>query len=230
MSIWYQVKVHAIARDKSAVAKFFGLDDDYKDVRTDMFEFSFGGKNAPSLTLRKIVERNPGLIFLAEQHVECDTVEWFLTRWDVDTNQQQFFWIQDFGEVTNKISKKVLEEYEKKNPELTVKHLAGKKGFEDFRWTMFFNDFDKMVEMLNHAEEYKEMVNPWSHFGVKNYLLEYECNYGTEGEESWHKEWQGPHPIDTINRIKDDMENRVKEGRMAEGTIKNITVREVKPK
>jgi hypothetical protein len=230
MSIWYQCKVHAISKGRAAVAKFFGLNDSHEDVRTDMFEFSFGGKNAPSLTLRKIVQQNPDLIFLVEQHIECDTVEWFLTRFSTEKNEQQFFWIQDFGSVTNKISKKLLEEYDAYSHELTMKHLEGLKGFEDFRWTMFLNDFDKIADRLNRAEEYKEMVNPWVHFNIKNYMIEYECNYGHGDEPHFLKEWQGPHPMAKIESIKEDIAKRIKEGRLAEGDIKNINVREVEPK
>src|SRR5271154_334384 len=109
MSVWYQLNVTAIAADKAAVAKFFNLKDSWEDVRTDSFEFSFGGKNAPSLTLKKIVQQNPDLIFLVEQQVEVDTVEWFITRFDTVSNEQQFFWIQNFGSVVNAVSKKVLE-------------------------------------------------------------------------------------------------------------------------
>jgi hypothetical protein len=91
MSIWYQHEVHAIAKDRAAVAKFFKLDDSNQDVRTDMFEFSYGGKNAPSLMLRKIVQENPDIIFLVKESIECDTVEWFVTRFSVEKNEQQFF-------------------------------------------------------------------------------------------------------------------------------------------
>ncbi len=225
MSIWYQHEVHAIAKDRAAVAKFFKLEDSNQDVRTDMFEFSYGGKNAPSLMLRKIVQENPDIIFLVKESVECDTVGWFITRFDVKTNQQQFFWIQDFGSVTNKISKKVLEEYHKSSPTLVEKHLNHQRGFENFRWEMHFNDFDKVADMLDRAPEYKEMVNPWKEFNVKTYILECECNYGTEDEEYWHKEWQGPYPMGKIESIKKDIAERVEEGR-----IRNINVREVEPK
>lgn len=227
MSIWYQLEVTALAKSKSPVAKFFGLDDDYKDVRTDRFQFSFGGKNAPSLTLKKIVEKNPDLIFLVKQEVEVDTVEWFVTRWDSVKNEQQFFWIQDFGSVTNKVSKKVLEQYHKEFGETTIKHLNGQKGFEDFRWEYFFGNFDQTAEMLNHAEEYREMVNPWAYFNIKTYVVEYECNYGDKDDPSWHKEWQGPHPAGKIESIKEKIASYVKEGR---AEIRNINVKEVEPK
>lgn len=231
MSIWYHLDVTVIAKDKSPVAKFFGLDDDWKDVRTDTFKFSFGGKNAPSLALRKVVQQNPDLIFLVKQEVECDTVEWFVTRWDTISDQQQFFWIQSFGEVTKKISKKLLEEYNQDSPTLVSKHLEGQKGFENFRWEMFFNDFDKAADRLKHAEDYKEMVNPWKHFNIKNYLIEYECDYGHPDDGPfWHKEWQGPHPLGKIESIKADIAERLKDGRMKEGGIRNISVREVEPR
>lgn len=226
MSIWYQLKVHAIAKGRAAVAKFFGLDDDWKDVRTDMFEFSFGGKNAPSLTLKKIVQQNPDLIFLVEQHVECDTVEWFVTKWDSTKNEQQFFWIQDFGNVVNKVSKKLLEEYDAYSHELTMKHLEGRKGFENFRWTQFLNDFDELADRLNRAEEYQEMVNPWAHFGVKTYLAEYECDYGCkEDGPFWHKEHQGPMSKGALDALQDRFAKMI-----AEGTLRNLTVREVEPR
>jgi len=63
MSVWYHLEVTAIAKDISPVAKFFGLDNDYKDVRTTTFTFSFDGNHAPSLTLRKFVENNPDCFF-----------------------------------------------------------------------------------------------------------------------------------------------------------------------
>lgn len=225
MSIWYQLEVTAIAKDKSAVAKFFGLDNDYKDVRTDRFQFSFGGKNGPSLRLAKLVEQNPDLIFLVKQEIECDTVEWLITRWNINSNQQQFLLIQDFGPVSNKISKKVLEEYHKEFGETTIKHLNGERGFEDFRWESFFGDFDQSAEMLNHAEDYKEMINPWEHFNVKTYMLEYECNYGSKDEPRFIKERQGPHSMGKIESIKEKFARYGEEG-----NIKNISVREIMPK
>lgn len=220
MSIWYQLEVTAIAKDKSPIAKFFGLDDDYKDVRTDHFKFSFGGKNAPSLTLRKIVEQNPDLIFLVKQEIEGDTVEWFITRWGANSNQQQFFWIQDFGAVTNKISKKVLEEYHKEFGETTIKHLNGQEGYEDFRWTMFFNDFDKAASMLSRAEEYKEMVNPWKEFNIKTYVVEFEFTYGSD----WHTEREGPMPLGKTEKVKARLSRSFGED------VRNIVIKEVEPK
>lgn len=227
MSIWYQCKVKAIAADKTAVAKFFGLNDSFEDVRTDTFEFSFGGKNAPSLTLRKIVEQNPDLIFLAEQSIECDTVEQFVTRFDKIKNEQQFFWIQDFGSVTNKVSKKLLEEYDKEHPTLVLKHLNAEKGYENFRWEMLFWDFNKAADRLNRAKEYEEMVNPWKHFNVKTYIIEYEYNHGSKDEPSFHPDHQGPAPMGEINAIQEKFARYVKEGKLDEGDVRNVKIREV---
>jgi hypothetical protein len=193
MSIWYQLNVTAMSANGAAVAKFFNLDNSMSDVRTDTFEFSFGGKNAPSLTLRKIMEQNPDLIFLINQNIECDTRQWFLMRFDPATAEQQMIRIQDFGAAENKLNKKILEEYTKELPTLPVKHLEGQKGFEDFRWTMFFN-FEKADAMLKHSQDYKEMVNPFEHFKIKTYVLEYEF-YGS-------KEWDGPMPITRLNERK----------------------------
>jgi hypothetical protein len=230
MSIWYQHNVHAIAKDKAAVAKFFNLENSFEDVRTDMFEFSYGGKNAPSLTLRKIVKENPDIIFLVQEEVECDTVGWFITRFNEKINQQQFLWVQSFGAVTNKLSKKILEDYNKKYPTLVSKHLDCRKGYENFRWEIFFSDFSNNSYILDHIEDYKEMVNPWKEFNVKTYVIEHECNYGDETNESWIKEWQGPHPIGKIESIKNDINDRIKDGRMKENCIRNINIREVEPR
>ncbi len=158
MSIWYDLEVTAIAENKTAVAKFFNLDDSWEDVRTDHFTFSFGGKNAPSLTLHKIMEKNPDLIFLINQSVECNTSQWFLMRFDQVSGKQQLVFVQDSGDCNNEINKRILEEYTKENPTLPEKHFANQKGFEGFRWKMFFNDFKKCAAILNNAENYKVML------------------------------------------------------------------------
>lgn len=209
MSIWYQLNVTAMAANKTAVAKFFNLDDSWEDVRTDTFEFSFGGKNAPSITIRKLMEQNPDLIFLINQNIECDTRQWFLMRFDQTTAEQQVIRIQDFGSFENKISKKILEEYTKEFPNLPVKHLEGQKGFEDFRWTMFFN-FEKAADFLKHSQDYKEMVNPYEFLKVKTYVLEYKyCG---------SKEWEGPYPIAQLNERKNKLSSAPE--------VSNIIVRE----
>lgn len=160
MSVWYHINVHVIAENKTAVAKFFNLNDSWEDVRNDHFEFSFGGKNAPGLTLHKIVEQNPDLIFLVNQSIEVDTNQWFLMRFDAVSGKHQNIFIQDMGEWNNEINKKILEEYTKENPKLVEKHLSEEKGFEQFRWNSFFYDFNKCAYMLNRADQYKDMTTP----------------------------------------------------------------------
>ncbi len=157
MSIWYHLNVTCIARDKAAVAKFFGLRDSWEDVRNDMFEFSFGGKNGPGLRLSSIIEKNPDLIFFVEQQIECDTVQHFLIRAGKEPEKQQFIFVQDSGPWNNSINKKLLELYEKEMPGLAAKHFKHEKGFENFRWTSILSNFEKTAAILDQAEEYKEM-------------------------------------------------------------------------
>ena len=159
MSVWYQLNITALAANETAVAKFFGLDASREDVRTDSFEFSFGGKNGPSLHLAKIMEQNPDLIFLVKESIEGDTVQWFLMRFDKNSGTQQSIYIQDSGSYTNQINKRILEAYTQKYPILPAKHFAYEKGYEGFRWTMFFNDFDMAALMLNQADQYQEMIS-----------------------------------------------------------------------
>lgn len=220
MSIWYQHKIKAFAKDRAAVAKFFKLDDSIHDVRTDMFEFSYGGKNAPSLTLKKIVQENPDIIFFGQENVEVDTVGFFVTRWDVVSNQQQFFWIQDFGSVSNKVSKKLLEEYEQESPGLALKHLNGQEGYEKFRWENLFFDFDKAADKLNRAEEYREMVNPWEHYNVPMYVMEFEMTFGGD----YHKERQGPMSLGDAEKAKSRLM------KYNADYVKNIIIKQAEPK
>lgn len=158
MSIWYQLEVTAIAADKTAVAKFFNLKDSWEEVRTDMFEFSFGGKNAPGLTFHKIMKQNPDLIFLVEQQIECDTVQWFLMRHDVLSSQDQVIFIQDAGEDNNEVNKKVWEDFKTKHSTLPADHWFFKKGNDKTRWQMYFGDFTASATMLSNAAQYKEML------------------------------------------------------------------------
>lgn len=158
MSVWYYLTVHAMAESKTAVAKFFNLDDSYDNVRTDRFEFSFGGKNAPSIRLSKILEQNTDLIFLVKQEIECDTIEWYLMRFDKVSGNIVNVLIQDTGEVENVINKKIVEEYEVEFPGLASKHFTHQSGYIGFRWAMFFN-FEKAAHILNNHISYREMVN-----------------------------------------------------------------------
>ncbi len=214
MSIWYNINVTCFAANKTAVAKFFNLSDSFDDVRTDKFEFSFGGTNGPSLRLSKMMEQNPDLIFLIKENIEFDTEEWFLMRFDVVSKTQQVILIQDFGSVTNKMSKKMLEAYHKEYPKWVEAHLEGKKDQEKFLWDSFITNFDKAAEMLNHAEEYKEMVNPYTHYGVKMYIV--------EGEYEGHKDWQGPFPLEKAERIKEKCSKQ--------DGVTNMTIKEVEPR
>jgi hypothetical protein len=157
MSVWYQCNVTAIAADKTAVAKFFNLQDSWEEVRTDMFDFSFGGKNAPGLTFWKIAKQNPDLIFLVEQQIECDTVQWFLMRFDASSDTQQSVFIQDSGSYNNEINKKIWEDFTKEHANLPADHWYFKKGNDKHRWRGFFNDFKKSALILNQADQYQEM-------------------------------------------------------------------------
>lgn len=156
MSIWYQYDVEAMG-DRNAIGKFFNIDPE-KDVHyIDRFEFSFGQKNGPGLRLNKIIELNSDLVFLVTQHIECDTVSYWLDRFDKSTDTFQHVYLYTDGPGTRKISKKALEEYTKELPSLPAKHIARQKGFEEFRWSMFIG-LERATRMLAQADEYKEMV------------------------------------------------------------------------
>ena len=129
MSVWYQLEVEAIG-NQQAIGKFINLNPK-EDVYIDNFKFSFGQKNAPGLRLWKIMQQNPDLIFLTKMSVECDTVQWHLEKFDAASGEHRRILIQDFGPAVNRISKKVLEDYEKALSGLAVKHLNGEKGFEE---------------------------------------------------------------------------------------------------
>lgn len=192
MSVWYHYDVHTIAVDRAATARFFNLDPE-KDVNAyaDSFDFSFWGKNMPSLRLGKIIEQNPEMIFLVKERVE-DSVSWWIDRNDLVADQHQHIFLYTSGQVTTQINKKILEEYTKEYPTLPVKHVNGEKGFEEFRWSMFLSDFGKVATMLRRQEEYKEMVNPYKHLGIPVYLVLYDW----AGREEWH----GPYPLEEAKR------------------------------
>lgn len=163
MSIWYQLNVTCIAKNRAAVSKFFGLRESHEDVRTDIFEFSFGGKNGPGLRLALIVEQNPDIIFLVEQQIECDTVQWFLTKFDVVSGVQKFIRIQDSGEYNNEVNKKIWEDFTKTNADLPTDHwfFIKNQPNDRARWKMVFNDFNKLELILNQADQYQEMTPPY---------------------------------------------------------------------
>lgn len=156
MSIWYQYSVTCLAEKPSDIAKFLGLSD-HNDVWTDRFSFSFGCKNSPGLRLEKIVERNPDLIFLVKEEIECDTVSWWIDGFDAATQTYQHIFIYTDGLATTEVNEKIFKEYEKEFPHMTAKHLAGIKGYENFRWTSFFN-YQRADQMLKNYLEYQEMI------------------------------------------------------------------------
>lgn len=156
MSIWYHYDVEVMGK-REALAKFLNLELD--DVRIENFKFSFGQKNGPGLRLGKLVVQNPNLIFLVKESVEVDSVAWWIERFDKSSQKVQRVHIEDSGEYIVEINKKILEAYTKEYPTLPAKHLANERGFEGFRWSMFF-DFETAENMLNQADQYEEMVSP----------------------------------------------------------------------
>lgn len=156
MSIWYHYDVEVMGKRES-IAKFLNLQ--LEDVRIEHLKFSFGQKNGPGLRLGELVVQNPDLIFLVKESVEVDSVAWWIERFDKDSGKIRRIHLEDSGEYVVEINKKVLDAYTKEYPTLPAKHLAREKGFEDFRWSMFF-DFETAAVMLNQSEEYKEMVSP----------------------------------------------------------------------
>lgn len=155
MSVWYQYNLHAIAVDTRAVANFFGLPN--KDVYSEYFELSFGGKNGGCLPIDALVKDHPDIIWLIEQHVESDTENIWIQRYDNIVQENQAIHIESRGFINNEINKRLLDEYERAYPGLSKKHLDGQKGYENFRWNMFFSDFSKAAHILRQFRDYEEM-------------------------------------------------------------------------
>lgn len=157
MSIFHWFEMHVMAKDRAATAKFFNFDED-KDVTGygDRFELNFGGNYGPSLNMRKMVERNPDLIFLIKESIECDTVMWFLIRFDAATNTTQQIRIEDSGEMVVELNKRLYDEYTTKYP----RHFQGKDKFSNIRWDSYLTSFEECEKILNKAEEYRETVSP----------------------------------------------------------------------
>ena len=156
MSIWYQYNLHAIAVDRRAVANFFKMPE--QEVYSTHFEMSFGGKNGACLPFRKFILDHPDIIWLVEQQIECDTVNWWIERYDNIVKEHQLIDIQCSAFSTNDINKRVMEEYERAYPGLAKKHLAGTEGYECFRWEMFFSDFGRASAMLRRAKDYEDQM------------------------------------------------------------------------
>ena len=75
---------------------------------------------------------------------------------------------------------------------------------------------DKTTAMLNQHADYKETVNPWAHYNLKMYLVQFEY----EGR----KEWDGPYTLGKANSRKDSLINRGGE------EVANVTIKEVEPR
>lgn len=97
---------------------------------------------------------------------------------------------------------------------LPLKHLNGQAGYEGFRWKMFLNDFNKAAVMLRQYSDYKEMVNPYTHYGVKMYIV--------EGEYEGQKKWEGPFTLGKAERVK--------EKRSKQEGVTNMNIKEVEPR
>lgn len=157
MSVWYDIKCYVYG-DRESIAKFFNLE--IEDVFVDNFEIEYGRKNMPGLGLVRLIEKNPGLIFLVRESVECDTVIWSLHRYDEASKEIKGIMIQNSGSASHEVNAKFLEMYMTKFPGLAEKHEDKQKGFEGYRWTYLLNSFDKMNNLLKNADQYRKMVCP----------------------------------------------------------------------
>lgn len=159
MSMWIQYDVTAFG-DCRAIGKFFKLDPENDIHYIDRFGFSFGQKNVPGMRFGKLVEQNPNLVFLVRQTTDYETT-WLLERFDTASNKTQQILVEQDGHYTegypSSINKRILIEYTEEFPTLPAKHLARQKGFEEFRWKMFF-DYGKISFMLSQADKYEEMA------------------------------------------------------------------------
>jgi len=157
MSIWYQHTVTCLAPNSEAIAKFLNLSSQ-EDVRSDRFTFSFGAKNGPGLRLSKVVEQNPDLIFLVKENIEIETVNWWIDRFDKETNTYQHIFLYTTGAVMTEVNKKILQEYKIAFPGLAEKHIAKEEGYLGFRWDMFFN-YPSAADKLSRFYTYSEMLD-----------------------------------------------------------------------
>lgn len=178
MSVWYQHDVMAFG-NRQAIGKFFNLDPKDDVHAIEWFEFTFGQKNVPGLRLGKIIEQNPDLIFLVKESVEA-SVSWWIERYNASNDKIDDIYLYTDGYATRKINKKILEEYEKEYSGLSAKHIAKQKGYEEFRWSMFFN-FERAARMLANADQYKELVSLPRSLGE----LERECYNDPNWEEDY---------------------------------------------
>src|SRR5208282_999029 len=135
-----------------AIGKFFNLDPK-EGVRIDCFDFSFGQKNGPGLHIDNLIEKNPDLIFLIRESIECHTQNWYLERFDETAKEHRRVYVEgSSGYDQYLINKPILEKYEKMFP--------NRKPNENHDWEYFFGNFEMAAEILAHANQYQDMVTP----------------------------------------------------------------------
>ncbi len=149
MSTWYDYHITATG-DKCAIAKFFNIKPEEVNFIDD-FEFSFSAKNGAVPNLDKIAEKNPDLIFVVRQNIECDTEKWYLKRFDAATSEHKRVLVECCSGYGNKeVNKLILDKYLEKNP----RHKQG----DPINWKYFLSDFALSAEILEHIEKYEKMV------------------------------------------------------------------------
>jgi len=152
MSIWYHFNVEAYG-NREAIGKFFNLDPEEDIHYIDRFSFSFGQKNVPGMRLGKLIVNNPDLVFLVKNSVEDSTyisLERFNERLTIEISQRGVF---------TEVNKKLLEMYKKEFPTLIEKHLKLERGFKGFRWSYLIGSHEKISELLNNANDYRDMTS-----------------------------------------------------------------------
>lgn len=159
MSIWYQHDIKVLG-DRKAIGRFFNLDPE-KDIHyIDTFEFSFGQKNAPGLRLGKLIEQSPDLIFLVKSSTDYNSylsLQRFNENQIDDGFQNILIMSTNYDPINVQVSKLLYEEYSKRFPYLLDQHKTGRP----MEWKLFFNDYQKAIDILNHTDDYKEMIAPF---------------------------------------------------------------------
>ena len=153
MSVWYKINALIIGANED-IAKFLNIPKE--SVNVGFFEFSYGNKNTSGIQEEKLLKQNPNLIFLFKLFVEISAPRIWISRFDKSSNIIQTIDLEnpDYSE----INKRVLEEYTKEFPTLPEKHFLNIKGYEEFRWSMFLNDYTKVSAMLNDYLNYQKMI------------------------------------------------------------------------
>lgn len=157
MSIWYQFDVVAFG-DRKAIGKFFNLNPEEDINYIDRFGFSFGQKNVPGLRFGKLMEQNPGLIFLVKQSTDYNCM--YSLNWVPSATQpMKYLFLQEhtFG-VGNAFSKELLKLYESKYPYLLKQHSGGRP----YDWESFIGSFENAEKLLANSDLYKTRVTALS--------------------------------------------------------------------